>query len=157
MPTTRSSTSNSALFADASTSVDLPDESSIASNPIDACDLKALMLSIQANQKTIESINSRLTEHSLSLESTTKILTDLDSTIQEVCTNITELPKTFAVNLETIQQDLRSDFSTAMHSLGSKFYKDLSTHHIETTECFKNYTTTIATLSTDVVNLHKNL
>jgi uncharacterized coiled-coil protein SlyX len=115
------------------------------------------MLSIQANQKTIESINSRLTEHSLSLESTTKILTDLDSTIQEVCTNITELPKTFAVNLETIQQDLRSDFSTAMHSLGSKFYKDLSTHHIETTECFKNYTTTIATLSTDVVNLHKNL
>jgi len=115
------------------------------------------MLSIQANQKTIESINSRLTEHSLSLESTTKILTDLDSTIQEVCTNITELPKTFAVNLETIQQDLRSDFSTAMNSLGSKFYKDLSTHHIETTECFKNYTTTKATLSTDVVNLHKNL
>jgi hypothetical protein len=43
-----------------------------------------------------------------------------------------------------------------MHSLGSKFYKDLSTHHIETTECFKNYATTIAALSTDVVNLHKN-
>ena len=63
MPTTRSSTSKSALFADASTSFDLPDESSIASNPINACDLKALMLSIQANQKTIESIYSRLTEH----------------------------------------------------------------------------------------------
>jgi len=59
MPTTRSSTSNSALFADASTSFDLPDESSIASNPLDVCDLKALMLSNQANQRTIESINSR--------------------------------------------------------------------------------------------------
>ncbi len=81
---------------------------------------------------------------------------NLDSTIQEVCTTVTKLPKTFAVYLETIQQDLRSDFSTAMHSLGSKFYKDLSTHHIETTECFKNYATTIAALSTDVVNLHKN-
>jgi len=106
MPTTRSSTSKSASFADASTRVDLSEDSSVPSTPVDVYDLQALMLSIQANQKTIEAINNRLTEHADSLESTSKTLINLDTTIQEVCATVTELPQAFDVKLETIQQGL---------------------------------------------------
>jgi len=157
MPTTRSSTSKSASFADASTSVDLSEDSSVPSTPVDVYDLQALMLSIQANQKTIEAINNRLTEHADSLESTSKTLINLDTTIQEVCATVTEIPQAFDVKLETIQQGLRSDFSAAVASLGNNFYKDLSAHHIDTTECFKNYATTLAGISHDVIQLTKNL
>jgi hypothetical protein len=155
MPTTRSSNSKSATsFADASTSFDFSDELSIVSTQVDICDLKTLMLSIQVNQKMIEAINSCLTEHPTSLESTFKILTDLDNTVQAVRTTVTNLPNTFDVKLETVQQDLCSDLMTA---LGNTFYTDLSKHHVEMTECFKTYATTMASISTDVINLNKNL
>jgi hypothetical protein len=164
MPSTRSSTSKAALFADASTSFDLSDDSSAMSPPDDTYDLKTLMLSIQANQKTIEAnkktiktITSRLTAHAVSLESTSKTLSDLDATVQAVSSTVTELPKVFEVKLENVQKDLRSDFSNALNSFGTKFYTDLSSHHIDTTETFKNYATTMATIATDVVNLNKNL
>jgi hypothetical protein len=164
MPSTRSSTSKAALFADASTSFDLSDDSSAMSPPDDTYDLKTLMLSIQANQKTIEAnqktietITSRLTAHAVSLESTSKILSDLYATVQSVSSTVTELPKLFEVKLENVQKDLRSDFSNALNPFGTKFYTDLSSHHIDTTETFKNYATTMATISTDVVNLIKNL
>jgi predicted nucleic acid-binding Zn-ribbon protein len=157
MPTTRSSTSKSTLYADASTSFDILDDSLITSTSVDVPNLKTLLLSIQANQKTIEAINSRLTEHSTSLETTSKTLTTLDTTLQAVYTTVTNLPKTFDFKIETVQQDFRSNLSTAMNSLGNKFYKDLSAHHIEMTECFKNYATTMADFSTDIINLNKNL
>jgi len=157
MPTTRSSTSKPASSANASTSFDLFDDSSITSNSVDVSDLKTLMLSIQANQKTIEAINSRLTEQSISLESTSKAVTTLDKTIKDVCSTVNELPTSFEIKLATAQQELCSAFSTAINSLGSKVYQDLSTHHIDTTECFKNYATSLASLSTDVINLNKNL
>jgi uncharacterized coiled-coil protein SlyX len=151
MPTARSSTSKSTTsFADASTSFDFSDESYLLSTQVDLCDLKTLMLSIQANQKTIEAINSRLTEHSTSLESTFKRLTNLDNTVQAVRTTVTDLPKTFDVKLETVQQDLRSNLMTTVNSLGNTFYTDLSKHHVEMTECFKTYATT------DVINLNKH-
>jgi uncharacterized coiled-coil protein SlyX len=155
MPTTRSSTLKSTSYADASTSIDILDDSSITSTSVDAPNLKTLLLSIQANQKTIEAINSRLTEHSTSLETTSKTLTTLDTTLQAVCTTVTNLPKTFDFKIETVQQDFRSNLSTAINSLGNKFYKDLSAHHIEMTECFKNYATTMADFSTDIINLNK--
>jgi DNA repair exonuclease SbcCD ATPase subunit len=164
MPSTRSSTSKAASFADASTSFDLSDDSSVTSPQIDTYDLKTLMLSIQANQKTIEAnqktietITSRLTEHSISLESTSKTLSDLDLSVQTVSSTVAELPKIFEVKLENVQQDLCSDFSNVMNSFGTKFYQDLSSHHIDTIETFKNDATTMATISADVVNLNKNL
>jgi uncharacterized coiled-coil protein SlyX len=156
MPTTRSSTSRSTSYVDASTSFDILDDSSIASTSVDVSNLKTLTLSIQANQKTIEAINSRLTEQSISLESTSKAVTTLDQTIKDVCSTVDKLPSSFDIKLETVQQELRYNILTAVTSLGDKIYKDLSAHHIDTTECFKNYATSSAGLSSDVINLNKN-
>jgi hypothetical protein len=157
MPTTRSSTSKSTSYADASTSFDILDDSSITSTSVDVSDLKTLMLSIQANQKTIEAIISRLTEQSISLESTSKAVTTLDQTIKDICSTVDKLPSSFDIKLETVQQELRYNISTAVTSLGDKIYKDLSAHHIATTECFKHYATSSAGLSSDVINLNKNV
>jgi hypothetical protein len=44
-----------------------------------------------------------------------------------------------------------------MNSFGTKIYKDLSSHHIDTTECLKGYATTIASLSQDVDTINKHL
>jgi len=74
-----------------------------------------------------------------------------------VHTTVTDLPKTIDVKLETFQEDLRSNLMTAVNSLGNTFYTDLSKHHVETAECFKTYTTTMASISTDVINLNKHL
>jgi protein-arginine kinase activator protein McsA len=84
-------------------------------------------------------------------------LTNLDNTVQAVRTTVTDLPKTFDVKLETVQQDLRSNLMTTVNSLVNTFYTDLSKHHVETTECFKTYATTMASISTDVINLNKHL
>jgi hypothetical protein len=157
MPTTRSSTSKATSVANASTSFDLSEESSVISTPNEALDLRTLMLSIQANQKTIEAINSRLTEHSDSIAVTSKTLLELDSTVQAISSTVLDLPKTFDIKIETIQEALRSDMSNAVNSLGKKFYQDLSAHHIDTTECFKTYATTMASISTDVLNMNKTL
>jgi len=157
MPTTRSSTSKSPSYADASTSFDVLDDSSLTSNPVDTSDLKALMLSIQTNQKTIEAINSRLTEQSISLESTSKAVITLDLAIKDVSSTVDKIPSSFDLKLETVQQELRSNISAAITSLGGKLYQDLSAHHIDTTECFKNYATSLSSLSNDVHNLNKNV
>jgi uncharacterized coiled-coil protein SlyX len=119
MPTTRSSTSKATSVADASTCFDLYDESSVISTPAEVLDLRTLMLSIQANQKTIEAINSRLTEHSDSMAVTSKTLLELDSTVQAISSTVLELPKTFDIKIETIQEALRSDMSNAVNSLGN--------------------------------------
>jgi hypothetical protein len=74
-----------------------------------------------------------------------------------VHTTVTDLPKTIDVKLETFQEDLRSNLMTAVNSLVNTFYTDLSKHHVETTECFKTYATTMASISTDVINLNKHL
>jgi len=119
MPTTRSSTSKATSVADASTSFDLYDESSVISTPGEVLDLRTLMLSIQVNQKTIEAINSRLTEHSDSMAVTSKTLLELDSTVQAISSTVLELPKAFDIKIETIQEALRSDMSNAVNSLGN--------------------------------------
>jgi hypothetical protein len=115
------------------------------------------MLSIQANQKTIEAINSRLNEQSISLESTSRAVTTLDQTIKDVCSTVDKLPSSFDIKLETVQQELHYNISTAVTSLGDKIYKDLSAHHLDNTECFKHYATSLASLSNDVTNLNKNV
>jgi len=157
MPTTRSSTSKTPSIADASTSFDVCDDSSVNSNPTEVFDLRTLMLSIQANQKTIEAINSRLTDHSDSIAKTSKTLLELDSAVQTINSTIIDLPKAFDVKIETIQEVLHSDMSHVVNSLGKKIYNDLSAHHIDTTECFKTYATTMAGLSTDILNINKTL
>jgi hypothetical protein len=122
MPTTRSSSSKKASKVDNSTSFDSTDDESsctIKSSPvpIEDCDLKTLMLSIQANQKLIEALTSRLTEHSITLETNSGKLIDLDDTVQAVRTAVETLLKSFDEKLNIVKEDLRSTFATASHEL----------------------------------------
>jgi uncharacterized coiled-coil protein SlyX len=74
------------------------------------------MLSIQANQKMIEAINSHLTEHSASLESTSKTLLDLDSTVQAVSDTVAALRRILMSSLNLFKKNYNLIFDCSHFS-----------------------------------------
>lgn len=113
--------------------------------------LVKVMDSIKANQAAIDAITLKLNAHLASLASTVTAITAIDENLKIIKHTIDDtLLRDFDTKLDSVKQDPRNDFSTTLQSFGHKVYPDLSTHHMDTTTCFKTCTSSIACISDDV-------
>lgn len=160
-PTTRSSISNDSATSNQSTStIDEHVErvSTTAPDSIDDSTVLATVLdSIKAAQRAITVITLRLTHHSTAIDTTAKNIVTMAQDIESIRHSINELPKILDTKLttfhqdvetilETIQKNVRCEFSTYLKMLGTQLATDISSHRDDTNTCFKNHVTTITNL-----------
>jgi hypothetical protein len=120
--------------------------------------IKANQINIDQNQATIQALVSKLDITSSVLETTSKRLIDLSDQVQVMNTIVTEtLPQEIQSSIESVRENLRIDFSTAITDFSSKVYQDLTTYHSDSVNCFKSHATNIAKLATNVSDLSRTL
>jgi hypothetical protein len=169
-PKTRSSVSNDSNTSNRSAStIDDPVEHVSPPDSIDDSTVLATVLdSIKAAQRAIDAITLRLTNHSNAIDATTKNIVTLEHEFKSIHHSLVELPKIVDTKLtdfqqnvelkvETIQDDLRHEFSTNLITLGNQLNSVISSNQDDTNTCFKNHITTITTLSDTVRAINKNL
>jgi len=115
------------------------------------------MDSIKATNQAIDMITQRLTAQTTSIDTHTKMIAILDSAVKEMGTAILDFPQMVDVKLNTIQETLRSDFSTSLQSFGQTFIQDLLSQRDSTELCFKSHATTITSIADEVSTVSKNL
>jgi len=164
-PKTRSSTSADQSKSTPDSNVSIDSNPSSTPSTVEDNDIltkvltsiKATNDSIKANQAAIEAIQLKLESHSSSLDCNMKTLAIFDDTLRDMSLTVTDLPKLFETKMETIQQDLRQEFSGTLDTISTKFTTELSDQRHDMTVCFKNHVETITALGNDLFSTAKNL